>query len=112
MCRVQCPLDNEQLEIVWWEKGKVVPPLCPVMYGNLHRCKVEELFDCKGCIIHHSNVIDVVFVFSPDALKQFWVDNAGMMNVFLMRGKSCLFWYSGIRKLPALDLVLYPSCAG
>jgi (2Fe-2S) ferredoxin len=85
VCRVQRPLDNEQLEIVWWEKGEASPPLCPVMYENLHRCKVEELFEGEGCIIHHSDVIDVAFVFSPDFLEQFWVDIAGMTNVFLTR---------------------------
>jgi hypothetical protein len=43
----------------------------------------EELFEGEGCIIHHSDIIDVAFVFSPDVLKQFWVFIAGMTNVFL-----------------------------
>ena len=29
MCRVQRSLDNEQLEIVWWEKSEVAPPSMP-----------------------------------------------------------------------------------
>jgi hypothetical protein len=63
VCRVQRSLDNEQLEIVWWEKSEVAPPLCPVTYGNLHRCKVEELFEGDVGSINHRDVIDIAFVF-------------------------------------------------
>jgi len=85
VCRVQRSLDNEQLEIVWWEKSEVAPPLCPVTYGNLHRCKVEELFEGDVGSINHRDVIDIAFVFFPDLLEQFWVDIAGMTNVFFTR---------------------------
>ncbi len=81
--QVRHSINDEQVEIVWWSGRDDAPALCPVLYENLHRCRARELFeDSTTTIINPGDMIDVAFVFTADLLEQFWVDVAGMSNVF------------------------------
>jgi hypothetical protein len=51
------------------------------------RCKAVELEPslASSNVIHHDDVVKVVFIFSAEFLEDVWVDFAGITNVYFTR---------------------------
>ncbi len=85
VCQLKRSLSSLLVEVVVWIEAVDAPPLCSRTYDNLIRSKVKELVVGTQTRINSNDIIDIAFVFSPDALEQYWPDVAGMKRVYFTR---------------------------
>jgi hypothetical protein len=88
VCQVLNVVLPQNLEVVWWFPPVAAPPLCPITFENLHRCRAREVSQGTSSIIDQDNVIEIAFVFSVEFLEYYWVDFAGMTHVFFTRKEN------------------------
>jgi hypothetical protein len=43
VCQVRQTLTSQELEVLWQVEGAISPPLCPLSYENLLRCRAWGL---------------------------------------------------------------------
>jgi hypothetical protein len=87
VCQVIRGIHEYNLEVMWWSSPSPERSLCPERFENLQRCKAVELEPSLAStnVIHHDDVVEVVFIFSAEFLEDVWVDFAGITNVYFTR---------------------------
>jgi len=85
VCQLKRSLSSLLVEVVVWIEAVDAPPLCSRTYDNLVRSKVKELVVGTQTRINSNDIIDIAFVFSPDALEHYWPDVAGMKRMYFTR---------------------------